>query len=146
MKIKLIMSSRLSYYFCGSVALSTVNTIDNPMEYELGALSRQEVIGLNKAIKTGVIKLVEGEAEFTKLVEEVVPNKAKKEVKQAEVAVEVIEEVVAPVAVEVKEEVVVEEEKVETPVEPVAEPSVEVEAEEASVEVKATPRRRTTRK
>ena len=34
MNIKLIITSRLSYYFCGSVALSILNSYDNPLVVE----------------------------------------------------------------------------------------------------------------
>ena len=64
MNIKLIITSRLSYYFCGSVALSILNSSDNPLVVDLDKLSKQEVIGLTRASKTGVIKAIEGESEL----------------------------------------------------------------------------------
>ena len=64
MNIKLIITSRLSYYFCGSVALSILNSYDNPLVVDLDKLSKQEVIGLTRASKTGVIKAIEGESEL----------------------------------------------------------------------------------
>ena len=104
MKIKLIIASRLSYYFCGTISLSILNTIENPVEVLLESLTKQEILGLSKASKTGVISIVEGQ--------EALASKAKEYVKP-----KFIKEDVTPV-VEVKEDVqpvveVVEVEKVE---------------------------------
>lgn len=107
MKIKLIIASRLSYYFCGTISLSILNTIENPVEVLLESLTKQEILGLSKASKTGVISIVEGQ--------EALASKAKDYVKP-----KFIKEDVTPV-VEVKEDVqpvvevveVVEVEKVE---------------------------------
>lgn len=128
MNIKLIITSRLSYYFCGSVALSILNSYDNPLTVDLDKLSKQEVIGLTRASKTGVIKAIEGEAELYAKAE-TFSAKKKEEVKETvvtEVIDEVIEEVKQPVVevqpepevqevVEVEDEVKVEEEVKETP-------------------------------
>lgn len=132
MNIKLIITSRLSYYFCGSVALSILNSYDNPLVVDLDKLSKQEVIGLTRASKTGVIKAIEGEAElyakaetFTSKKKEA-PKEAPKEETITEKIEEVIEEIKQPVVevqpepevqevVEVEDEVKVEEEVKETP-------------------------------
>lgn len=128
MNIKLIITSRLSYYFCGSVALSILNSYDNPLVVDLDKLSKQEVIGLTRASKTGVIKAVEGEAELYAKAETFTTKKkeAPKEETIAEKIEEVIEEIKQPVVevqpepevqevVEVEDEVKVEEEVKETP-------------------------------
>ncbi len=131
MNIKLIITSRLSYYFCGSVALSILNSSDNPLTVDLDKLSKQEVIGLTRAAKTGVIKAIEGEAELYAKAE-TFTTKKKEEPKEASIAEikekieEVIEEIKQPVVeiqpepevqevVEVKDEVKVEEEVKEVP-------------------------------
>ena len=128
MNIKLIITSRLSYYFCGSVALSILNSYDNPLVVDLDKLSKQEVIGLTRASKTGVIKAIEGEAELYAKAETFTSKKkeAPKEETIAEKIEEVIEEIKQPVVevqpepevqevVEVEDEVKVEEEVKETP-------------------------------
>ena len=128
MNIKLIITSRLSYYFCGSVALSILNSYDNPLVIALDKLSKQEVIGLTRAAKTGVIKAIEGEAELYAKAETFTTKKkeASKEEAIAEKIEEVIEEIKQPVVevqpepevqevVEVEDEVKVEEEVKETP-------------------------------
>ena len=128
MNIKLIITSRLSYYFCGSVALSILNSYDNPLVVDLEKLSKQEVIGLTRASKTGVIKAIEGEAELYAKAETFTSKKkeAPKEETIAEKIEEVIEEIKQPVVevqpepevqevVEVEDEVKVEEEVKETP-------------------------------
>lgn len=130
MNIKLIITSRLSYYFCGSVALSILNSYDNPLVVDLDKLSKQEVIGLTRAAKTGVIKAIEGEAELYAKAETFASKKQKhlkkKEETIAEKIEEVIEEIKQPVVevqpepevqevVEVEDEVKVEEEVKETP-------------------------------
>lgn len=138
MEIKLIINSRLSYYFCGSISLSILNTVKNPLTFTLESLTKQEVIGLNKAVKTGIIKVLEGEAELVALAESLIKPKFKKE----ETVVEVTE------VVEAKEEAV---EAVQEDVKDVVEEVQEVEAEtvveaEETLEVKATPRKRTATK
>ena len=128
MNIKLIITSRLSYNFCGSVALSILNSYDNPLVVDLDKLSKQEVIGLTRASKTGVIKAIEGEAELYAKAETFTTKKkeAPKEETIAEKIEEVIEEIKQPVVevqpepevqevVEVEDEVKVEEEVKETP-------------------------------
>ena len=128
MNIKLIITSRLSYYFCGSVALSILNSYDNPLVVDLDKLSKQEVIGLTRAAKTGVIKAIEGEAALYAKAETFTTKKkeAPKEETIAEKIEEIIEEIKQPVVevqpepevqevVEVEDEVKVEEEVKETP-------------------------------
>lgn len=135
MKIKLIINSRLSYYFCGSISLSILNTVDNPLDLNLESLTKQEVIGLNKAVKTGIIKVLEGEAELVSLAESLIKPKFKKEEEVVTEEVEVKEETIEDV-VEIKEEVKIQEEKE-------AEPVTKVEEVQ---EVKPTPRRRSATK
>lgn len=127
MNIKLIIASRLSYYFCGSISLSILNTIDNPVTVALDSLTKQEVIGLSKAIKTGVIKAIEGEEELcTKAA--TLSNK-KKEVTTISEIKEKIENVIE----EIKQPVV----------EITPEPEVQEVTEVKEVTTKPTPRRRT---
>lgn len=137
MEIKLIINSRLSYYFCGSVSLSILNNISNPLSLSLDSLTKQEIIGLNKAVKTGVIKVVEGEAELLARAESFVKRKEKKEA-VVETTVELTEEVK-----ETKEETrePIKEDVVENTVEEVKE---EIETEDKTeVQPKTTTRRRT---
>lgn len=135
MNIKLIITSRLSYYFCGSVALSILNSYDNPLVVDLEKLSKQEVIGLTRASKTGVIKAIEGEAELYAKAK-TFPSKKKEAPKEETIAKkieEVIEEVRQPV-VEVQPEPEVQE---------VVEVEVKIE-EEVRETPKTTARKRTT--
>lgn len=141
MKIKLIINSRLSYYFCGSISLSILNTVDNPLDLNLESLTKQEVIGLNKAVKTGIIKVLEGEAELVSLAESLIKPKFKKEEEVVTEEVEVKEETIEDV-VEIKEEEFSEDE-VKVQEEKETEPVIEVEEVQ---EVKPTPRRRSATK
>lgn len=134
MNIKLIIATRLSYYFCGSVALSSVNTKENPLTVSLEGLNKQEILGLNKAIKTKVIALVEGEKEFEDKVSEYLVKKDKEVI---DIVVTVPEE-----SVEEVNEIVTE--SVETIVE--VEKTEEVKEETVTEEVKPTRRRTTTTK
>ena len=135
MNIKLIITSRLSYYFCGSVALSILNSYDNPLVVDLDKLSKQEVIGLTRASKTGVIKAVEGESELYAKAETF--NYKKKEAPKEETIAEKIEEVIE----EIKQPVV--EVQPEPEVQEVVEVEVKVE-EEVKETPKTTTRKRTT--
>lgn len=130
MEIKLIINSRLSYYFCGSVSLSILNNVSNPLSLTLDSLTKQEVIGLNKAVKTGVIKVIEGESELFALAESFIKRKEKKEI-AVETTVETVEEIKEEITEPVKEEVV--EETVE---------DIKEEVEE-EIQPKTTSRRRT---
>lgn len=138
MNIKLVMVNKLSYYFCGSVSLSILNDEGNPLVVDLDKLSKQELIGLNRAVSTGIVGVIEGKDEFTRRYEAVKPTKKKaektEEVKTAEVVEPVVEEVKVEekaVEIEVTEEVKVEEA-----------PAVEVE--EAPVAKPTTTRKRST--
>ena len=135
MNIKLIITSRLSYYFCGSVALSILNSYDNPLVVDLDKLSKQEVIGLTRASKTGVIKAIEGESELYAKAETFTTKKKEspKEETITEKTEEVIEEIKQPV-VEVQPEPEVQE---------VVEVEVKIE-EEVKETPKTTARKRTT--
>lgn len=133
MNIKLIITSRLSYYFCGSVALSILNSYDNPLVVDLDKLSKQEVIGLTRAAKTGVIKAIEGEAELYAKAETFASKKQKHLKKKEETIAEKIEEVIE----EIKQPVV------EVQPEPEVQEVVEVE-DEVKETPKTTARKRTT--
>lgn len=150
MNIKLVMVNKLSYYFCGSVSLSILNDEGNPLVVDLDKLSKQELIGLNRAVSTGIVDIIEGKDEFTRRYEAVKPTKKKaektEEVKLEEVkAVEVVEPVVEEIKVEEKAteaevlEVIKEEVKVEET------PAVEVE-EVPVAKPTATRKRSTTKK
>ena len=102
LKLALVMTN--SYYFCGKVALSIKNTVSNPASISFESLSSDEVVGLVRAIKTNVIKAVEGEDVLLSKFKEINDKRKSKkettevekvteEVKEAEVVVEAIEEV-----------------------------------------------------
>ena len=138
MNIKLIITSRLSYYFCGSIALSILNSSDNPLVVDLDKLSKQEVIGLTRASKTGVIKAIEGEAElYAKAETFTTKKKRKKEAPKEETIAKKIEEVIE----EIKQPVV--EVQPEPEVQEVVEVEVKIE-EEVKETPKTTARKRTT--
>ena len=122
MKIKLVMVKKLSYYFCGSVALSILNDVDNPLEVELDSLTRQELVGLDRAISTDIIRVTVGLSEFKAKVEAIVKPKKRTEPVKEEV-------------IEVKTEVKIEEVKEEIEVTPVEEITPVVEVEEEPTEV-----------
>lgn len=138
MKIKLIIASRLSYYFCGSISLSILNTIDNPVIVELDKLTKQEVLGLSKAVKTKVISVIEGESELLIKAESFINAKFKKNQEEvAPVALEVFEEKIEKVEEKIADVVVTDEVNQEVVTE-----KVEVAVEVA--EVKVTPVRKRT--
>ena len=102
LKLALVMTN--SYYFCGKVALSIKNTVNNPVSISFESLSSNEIVGLVRAIKTNVIKAVEGEDVLLSKFKEINDKRKSKkettevekvteEVKEAEVVVEAIEEV-----------------------------------------------------
>ena len=76
MEIKLVIASRLSYYFCGSISLSILNNVENPLVVNLDSLTKQEVLGLSKAVKTGVIMVLSGEDALTEKAESYKSKKA----------------------------------------------------------------------
>lgn len=125
MAIKITIASRLSYYFCGSIALSGQNTKENPLVVDLDTLNKQEILGLNRAVKTGVLRVLEGSDELTTKAESFSKTKKK--------------EVTQPI-VEVKEVTPVE--TVET-IEPIEEVKETVEVKEEAP-VKVAPKTRST--
>ena len=137
-----------SYYFCGKVALSIKNTVSNPASISFESLSSDEVVGLVRAIKTNVIKAVEGEDVLLSKFKEINDKRKSKkettevekvteEVKEAEVVVEAIEEV--------KEEKTSEKEESNVEVEIEKEVKVTEEVKEKStVEAKPVAKRTTT--
>lgn len=146
LKLALVMTN--SYYFCGKVALSIKNTVSNPASISFESLSSDEVVGLVRAIKTNVIKAVEGEDVLLSKFKEINDKrKSKKETTEVEKVTEEVKE--AEVVVEAIEEVQEEKtsEKEESNVEVEIEKEVEVTEEvkeESTVEVKPVAKRRTT--
>lgn len=145
MNIKLAITGRLSYCFCGRVALSVKNTEKNPVEVELDWLTDKEVISLVRAIKTGSIRALAGEKQLFEREYALVSDrkKDKKEVEAPVVVTEVKEEEKPAEIVEkvTEKEVVVEEVKEEVESEPKAEEAPVVEKTPAK-----TPTRRTSTK
>ncbi len=146
LKLALVMTN--SYYFCGKVALSIKNTVNNPVSISFESLSSNEIVGLVRAIKTNVIKAVEGEDVLLSKFKEINDKRKSKkettevekvteEVKEAEVVVEAIEEV--------KEEKTSEKEEsnVEVEIEKEVEVTEEVK-EKSTVEAKPVAKRTTT--
>ena len=137
-----------SYYFCGKVALSIKNTVSNPASISFESLSSDEVVGLVRAIKTNVIKAVEGEDVLLSKFKEINDKrKSKKETTEVEKVTEEVKE--AEVVVEAIEEVQEEKtsEKEESNVEVEIEKEVEVTEEvkeESTVKVKPVAKRTTT--
>lgn len=117
MEIKLSLNGGLGYYFCGSIALSINNNIKNPISVDSDKLTDKEIIGLARAAKSGVVKVLEGEATLLEKAHFILSTtKSKKLVKTIEAA---------PVVQDVKEklEQIIEEIKAET-VEVAAQPEV----------------------
>ena len=146
LKLALVMTN--SYYFCGKVALSIKNTVSNPASISFESLSSDEVVGLVRAIKTNVIKAVEGEDVLLSKFKEINDKRKSKkettevekvteEVKEAEVVVEAIEEVQEEKTSEKEESNV--EVKIEKEVE-----DIEEVKEESTVKVKPVAKRTTT--
>ena len=146
LKLALVMTN--SYYFCGKVALSIKNTVSNPASISFESLSSDEVVGLVRAIKTNVIKAVEGEDVLLSKFKEINDKrKSKKEITEVEKVTEEVKE--AEVVVEAIEEVQEEKtsEKEESNVEVEIEKEVEITEEvkeESTVEVKPVAKRTTT--
>lgn len=134
MKIKIIMKKPLSYFFHGPVSLNNFNTIENPFVIDLETLTKQDLIGINRAHNTEVIQVIEGLEEFKAKIATYAKTK-KEAILVDEVKVDVPEVVVE----EVKEETKVEDSKVED--EPVVElkdePEIveEIKEDEPKVEV-----------
>ena len=132
MALKLIMVGRLSYYFCGRIALSINNTKENPIVKEIDELTDKEVVGLLRAIKTGVIAAIEGADELLER-SKVLEEAKRKKVATVEVEIKEIktEEITIIDAVENKEEEKTSEKEEET---------VEDEKEEVKEDVKVAPK------
>ena len=143
MALKLIMVGRLSYYFCGRIALSINNTKENPIVKEIDELTDKEVVGLLRAIKTGVIAAIEGADELLER-SKVLEEAKRKKVATVEVEIKEIktEEITIIDAVENKEEEKTSEK------EDIKEEKSEVIPEVVQEEIKkvSTPRRTTTKK
>ena len=143
MALKLIMVGRLSYYFCGRIALSINNTKENPIVKEIDELTDKEVVGLLRAIKTGVIAAIEGADELLER-SKVLEEAKRKKVATVEVEIKEIktEEITIIDAVENKEEENTSEK------EDIKEEKSEVIPEVVQEEIKkvSTPRRTTTKK
>lgn len=143
MALKLIMVGRLSYYFCGRIALSINNTKENPIVKEIDELTDKEVVGLLRAIKTGVIAAIEGADELLER-SKVLEEAKRKKVATVEVEIKEIktEEIAIIDAVENKEEEKTSEK------EDIKEEKSEVIQEVVQEEIKkvSTPRRTTTKK
>ena len=143
MALKLIMVGRLSYYFCGRIALSINNTKENPVVKEIDELTDKEVVGLLRAIKTGVIAAIEGADELLER-SKVLEEAKRKKVATVEVEIKEIktEEITIIDAVENKEEEKTSEK------EDIKEEKSEVIQEVVQEEIKkvSTPRRTTTKK
>ena len=146
LKLALVMTN--SYYFCGKVALSIKNTVNNPVSISFESLSSNEIVGLVRAIKTNVIKAVEGEDVLLSKFKEINDKrKSKKETTEVEKVTEEVKE--AEVVVEAIEEVQEEKtsEKEESNVEVEIEKEVEVTEEvkeKSTVESKPVAKRTTT--
>lgn len=143
MALKLIMVGRLSYYFCGRIALSINNTKENPIVKEIDELTDKEVVGLLRAIKTGVIAAIEGADELLER-SKVLEEAKRKKVATVEVEIKEIktEEIAIIDAVENKEEEKTSEK------EDIKEEKSEVIQEVVQEEIKkvSTPKRTTTKK
>jgi hypothetical protein len=142
MALKLIMVGRLSYYFCGRIALSINNTKENPVVKEIDELTDKEVVGLLRAIKTGVIAAIEGADELLergKVLEEVKRKKVdtvEVEIKEIKTEEDSVEETKEEEKTSEKEDIK-EEEKSEV---------IEEVVKEEVVKKVATPKRTTTKK
>ena len=144
MTLKLALVRANSFYFCGKVALSVKNTENNPITVDYKSLNEKEIIGLVRAIKTNVIKAVEGEETLISMFKEIDgKRKVKKEITD-EVQVATTEVEVKEPEVIVEKQIVIEEEKTSE-----KEENVEIKEEvkeETKVAPKATTRKTTTPK
>ena len=137
MTLKLALVRANSFYFCGKVALAVKNTENNPVSVEFDSLNDKEIIGLVRAIKTNVIKAVEGEDTLLSLFKEI--NGKRKVKKEITDEIQVVTTEVKEPEVIVEEQVVIEEEKTSE-----KEENVEIK-EEVKEETKVAPKS-TTRK
>ena len=139
MTLKLALVRANSFYFCGKVALSVKNTENNPITVDYESLNEKEIIGLVRAIKTNVIKAVEGEETLISMFKEIDgKRKVKKEITD-EIQVVTTEVEVKEPEVIVEKQIVIEEEKTSE-----KEENVEIK-EEVKEETKVAPKS-TTRK
>lgn len=85
MSLKLLISGSVSYYFCGSVSLRRSENVIDPLNVDLESLNDKEVIGLARAIKSGVVVAVEGEEALNERAELLLANSklAKKSVTES---------------------------------------------------------------
>ena len=137
MTLKLALVRANSFYFCGKVALAVKNTENNPISVEFDSLNDKEIIGLVRAIKTNVIKAVEGEETLISMFKEI--NGKRKVKKEITDEIQVVTTEVKEPEVIVEEQVVIEEEKTSE-----KEENVEIK-EEVKEETKVAPKS-TTRK
>lgn len=137
MTLKLALVRANSFYFCGKVALAVKNTENNPVSVEFDSLNDKEIIGLVRAIKTNVIKAVEGEETLISMFKEI--NGKRKVKKEITDEIQVVTTEVKEPEVIVEEQVVIEEEKTSE-----KEENVEIK-EEVKEETKVAPKS-TTRK
>ena len=149
MTLKLALVRANSFYFCGKVALSVKNTENNPITVDYKSLNEKEIIGLVRAIKTNVIKAVEGEETLISMFKEIDgKRKVKKEITD-EVQVATTEVEVKEPEVIVEKQIVIEEEKTSEKEDIKEEEKSEVIEEVVKEEVVkkvATPKRTTTKK
>ena len=108
MKIQIALPNRSGYWFCGSIALTPVNSINTTKEVDLEAITRQEIIGLHKAVRTKAVVIVGDGIDVLNNKAESLKVKKGFEQKTKEVIVEkpveVVEEVVKDLAEEVPTE------------------------------------------
>lgn len=142
MTLKLALVRANSFYFCGKVALSVKNTENNPITVDYESLNEKEIIGLVRAIKTNVIKAVEGEETLISMFKEIDGKRKVKKETPVEVQ-EVAPEVNEPEVV-VEAEPVVEEEKTSEKEEETVEDEKEEVKEDVKVAPKTAPKKTTT--
>lgn len=130
MEIKLSLNGGLGYYFCGSIALSINNNIKNPISVDSDKLTDKEIIGLARAVKSGVVKVLEGEASLLEKAHHILSTtKNKKLAKTIDIVVQPESE-----PQQVSLNVVLEKEEVEVQPEVTEEVEAEVAVEEVTEE------------
>ena len=142
MTLKLALVRANSFYFCGKVALAVKNTENNPVSVEFDSLNDKEIIGLVRAIKTNVIKAVEGEETLISMFKEI--NGKRKVKKETPVEVQEVAPEVNEPEVVVEAEPVVEEEKTSEKEEETVEDEKEEVKEDVKVAPKTAPKKTTT--
>ena len=130
MKIKLLIGSGINYYFCDTISLRRSTNSSEPLELDLDSLTNNEVIGLTRAIKTGVVIIKEGEKELAEKATALVSKTRlgrSLNIKEApvqeviKVEEEVAPEVITETAIEATESPVEEETKEEVVIDAIAE-------------------------